>query len=252
MTPSLPTLSTASAIVSPICGSAAEMAPTLAICGLVVDLLGLVLDRLDGELGRALDAALQAHRVGAGRDVAQAFLHDRLGEHRGRRRAVTGDVVGLLRDLLDQLGADLLLGVVELDLLGDRDAVVRDRGGAPLLLEDHVAALRAERDLHGVGELVHAPLERAPCVLIERDDLRCHPFSFPGPWARWWSVGSQAGLPTASTRGCRVLTIVAANRVWVASLPPARAHRCVGYPTRDQASFGGRLARATPPRTGGA
>jgi hypothetical protein len=34
MTPSLPTLSTASAIVSPIWGSAAEIAPTLAICAL--------------------------------------------------------------------------------------------------------------------------------------------------------------------------------------------------------------------------
>ena len=71
----------------------------------------------------------------------------RPGEHGGGRRAVTGDVVGLLGDLLDELGADLLVGVLELDLLGDRDPVVRDRGGAPLLLEHDVAALRAEGDL---------------------------------------------------------------------------------------------------------
>ena len=162
---------------------------------LAVDLLGLVLDGLDGELGGALDAALERHRVGAGRDVAQAFLHDRLGEHGGRRRAVTGDVVGLLGDLLDELGADLLLRVVELDLLGDRDAVVRDRGGAPLLLEDHVAALGAERDLDGVGELVHAPLERTPCFLVEGDDLRSHPFS------------SSAGRSGFSACGSRLLAL---------------------------------------------
>ena len=139
-----------------------------------VDVLGDGLDPLDRELDRPLDAALERHRVRAGRDVAQAFLHDRLREHGRRRGAVTGDVVGLLRDLLDELGADLLERVVELDLLGDRDAVVRDRGGAPLLLEDDVAALGPQRDLHGVRELVHAALERAPRVLVERDDLRCH------------------------------------------------------------------------------
>ena len=54
-----------------------------------------------------------------------------------------------------------LVGVLEVDLLGDGDAVVGDRGGAPLLLQHDVAALRAEGDADGVGELVHAAL-RAP------------------------------------------------------------------------------------------
>ena len=75
--------------------------------------------------------------------------------------AVAGDVVRLLGDLLHQLGADLLVRLLELDLLGDGDTIVGDRGGAPLLLEDDVAALRAEGDLDGVGEGVHAPLETA-------------------------------------------------------------------------------------------
>jgi hypothetical protein len=108
----------------------------------------------------------------------QALAHHRPGEHRGGRRAVTGDVVGLLGDLLDELGADLLVGVLELDLLGDRHAVVRDRGRAPLLLENDVATLRAEGYAHGVGELVHARLEAATCFLVESDDLR-HPLVPP-------------------------------------------------------------------------
>ena len=114
---------------------------------------------------------LRRHRVGAGGDVAQALADQRLGEHGRGRRAVTGDVVRLLGDLLDELGADLLVRVLELDLLGDGDTVVGDRGGAPLLLEDDVAALGAEGHLDGVGELVHAALEAAPGLLVERDDL---------------------------------------------------------------------------------
>jgi len=147
-----------------------------------LDLLGvgqqLVGDGLDG----LLDALLQRDRVGAGRDVAQALAHERLGEHRGGRRAVTGDVVGLLGDLLDELRADLLVRVVELDLLGDRHAVVRDGGSAPLLLEHDVAAAGAEGHLDGVGQGVQAALEAAAGLLVESDDL-CHKCVVPpGRW----------------------------------------------------------------------
>ena len=136
-----------------------------------VDLLGDVLDGGDGGFDGGLDALLERHRVGAGGHVAQALADHGPGQHGGGRRAVTGDVVGLLGDFLDQLGADLLVRVLELDLLGDRYAVVGDRGGAPLLLEDDVAALGAERDANGVGELVHAALERPAGLLVEGDHL---------------------------------------------------------------------------------
>src|SRR5699024_10282768 len=82
-----------------------------------------------------------------------------------------GDVVGLLGDLLHQLRADLLPGVLELDLLGDGHTVVGDRRRAPLLLEDDVAALRAEGDLDRVGKTVHAALKATPRLLVKGDDL---------------------------------------------------------------------------------
>ncbi|CAM5721236.1 hypothetical protein SGLAM104S_02944 [Streptomyces glaucescens] len=171
MTPSLPTLSMASAISSPIWVSAAEMEAVEAICSLVSTSLACVEQRTGDGLDGLLDTALQSHRVGTGGHVAQALADQRLGENGGRGRTVTGDVVRLLGDFLDQLGADLLVRVLELDLLGDGDTVVGDRGRAPLLLEDDVAALGAERHLHGVRELVHAALEAAPRLLVERDDL---------------------------------------------------------------------------------
>ena len=137
----------------------------------------------DRGLDPGLDALLQRHRVGAGGHVAQALAHHRPGEHGGSGGAVTRDVVGLLRDFLDELRTDLLVRILELDLLGDRDAVVRDRGSAPLLLEDDVAALRAERDAHRVGELVHARFQAPTSVLVESDDLG-HVVSL-----RWDAVG---------------------------------------------------------------
>jgi hypothetical protein len=69
-------------------------------------------------------------------------VDDRLGEHRGGGGAVAGHVVGLGRRLLQELGAHVGEVVVELDLLGDRDAVVGDGRGAELLVEGDVAALR--------------------------------------------------------------------------------------------------------------
>src|SRR5664280_1795933 len=137
-----------------------------------LDVLGglgqILADRLYG----GLDALLQAHRVGAGGHVAQAFAHQRLGQDGGGGGAVTGDVVGLLRDFLDELGPDLLVRVLELDLLGDAHTVVGDGGSTPLLLQDDVAALRAERHPYRVSELVHAPLESAARLLVKRDHLR--------------------------------------------------------------------------------
>ena len=95
----------------------------------------------------------------------------RLGDHGRGGRAVAGDVVGLGGDLLGQLGAEVLERVVELDLTGDGHAVVGDGRRAPLLVEDDVAALGAERHLDGVGEGVDAALEGSAGMLVELEDL---------------------------------------------------------------------------------
>jgi hypothetical protein len=61
----------------------------------------------------------------------EALFVDGFGEDRRGRRAVAGDVGGLAGDLLHELGAHVLVLVLELDLLGDRDAVLGDGRGAP-------------------------------------------------------------------------------------------------------------------------
>ena len=174
MTPSLPTLSSASAIVSPIAGSAAEIEATWAISSLDSTSLASFLIDSTAALDGLLDAALERHRVRAGGDVLHAALDHGAGEDRRGGGAVTGDVVRLGRDFLGELSAHVLPRVVELDLLRDRHAVVRDRGGSPLLVEHDVLALGAERDRDRVGELVDAGLEAAPRFLAELQQLRRH------------------------------------------------------------------------------
>ena len=146
------------------------MAATAAICSRVSTGRALLGDLRDDRLDGLLDAALDDHRVGAGGDVLEALGDDRLAEHDRGGGAVAGDVVGLGRDLLEELRAHVLERVVELDLAGDGDAVVGDRRRAELLVEDDVAALGAERHLDRVGEAVDAPLEGATSGLVE-DEL---------------------------------------------------------------------------------
>ena len=142
ITPSLPTLSIASEIRPPISSSAAEIEATWAICCFESTSTDSALIESTAADDGGLDALLETHRVGAGGHVAEAFTHHRPGQHRGGRGAVTGDVVGLLGDFLDERRTDLLVRVFEFDLLGDRDTVVGDRGRTPLLVEHDVAALR--------------------------------------------------------------------------------------------------------------
>ena len=172
MTPSLPTLSIASAISSPTWRPARRSWRRAAIVLLVLDRAGgleqLVADGLDG----GVDAPLERERAGAGGDVAQALADHRLGQHGRGGGAVTRDVVGLGGDLLGQLGAEVLVRVLQLDLTGDGDAVVGDGRRAELLVDDDVAAPGADRHLHGVGKLVDAALEGAAGVLVELQDLR--------------------------------------------------------------------------------
>src|SRR6185436_10782445 len=125
---------------------------------------------------RLLDAALELHRVGASHDHLDAFAVDRLREHRGGRRAVTGRVRRLARDFTDHLRAHVLERVLEVDLLGHRHTVLGDGGGAELLVDDDVPALGAERDFDRVGECVHAAEDRLARLLTVHN-LLCHDFS---------------------------------------------------------------------------
>src|SRR6266702_2045539 len=143
-------------------GDGGDLLLGLEVTRVVADVLG---DRLDGPL----DAALEPHRVGAGGHVAEPLVHQRLRQHGRGGGAVTGDVVGLGRDFLGELGPEVLVVVLELDLLGDRHTIVGDGGRAPLLVEHDVATLGAECHPHHDGE--HVAGGEDPVVLAAVLDL---------------------------------------------------------------------------------
>ena len=157
-------------------------------CGDVLDVMFAfdgnreLLDLVDDGLRAKIDAALELHRVGARREVAQAFSDDRLSDDGRGGRAVAGHVVGLRGGLLEHLGAHVLEVILEFDLFGDGHAIMRDRRCAPLLINGHVAAAWAQGDLDRVGQGINTGLQLSTRLGVV-DELFCgHGFSSRELW----------------------------------------------------------------------
>ncbi len=139
-----------------------------------LDGLGELADLLRHRLHRLAHPPRQRVGVNAGSDVLVALPEEGFGQHGRGCRAVAGIVGGLACGLLDQLRAHVLKLVAQLDLLGDRHAVLGHRGRAPGLLNDGVAAARAERALDGGGQLLDAGQQLLAGVHIKGQFLDCH------------------------------------------------------------------------------
>ena len=150
----------------------AEIVPTCAIA--FGSLQGLESFLTPGGDDREVDAALQVHRVRARGDRLQALADDRLRKHRGGGGAVAGLIGGVGRDFLYHLRAHVLELVLQLDLLRDRDTVLRHGGGTEALVENRVAALGSQRHLHGVRQNIHALEHARPGVVTETYVFSCH------------------------------------------------------------------------------
>src|SRR5665648_752438 len=121
-------------------------------------------------LEAGVDAVANAVKVTLGPKGRYVVIDKKFGAP-----TITNDGVTIAREIevedvfenqgAHELRALVLEDVLDLDLTGDGDAVVRDRRGAELLVDDDVAALGPERHLHGVRDRVHAGLEGPPRVL---------------------------------------------------------------------------------------
>ncbi len=133
----------------------------------VLHLLGDLVEVRDGGLNGLADAALNADGVAAGGHELQAFAINRLGQHGRGGGAVARGVAGLAGDFAHHLGAHVFIRILQLDFLGDGDAVLGHGGGAEFLVEHDVAAFGAERGGDGAGELGHPAQHGLPCGFIE-------------------------------------------------------------------------------------
>ena len=139
--------------------------------GIAAHGLGALSDLGDDLGGRLFHAAAQAHGVGSGRHIFQAFAHQGLGQQGGGGGAVPSGVLGFAGYLLHELGADVLERILEFDVAGDGDAVIDDVGCAEFLLQHHVAAAGADGHLHRVGQGIDTPLQGATGGIREADQL---------------------------------------------------------------------------------
>ena len=76
--------------------------------------------------------------------------------------------------LAHHLRAHVLELVGEFDLLGDRHAILGDARRAIALVQDHVATLRTERDLHRLGKYVDATQHALTGIVAEPNVFRSH------------------------------------------------------------------------------
>ena len=150
-------------------GDGAHLGDGVALHGLL-DGVEAFHHRIHGQV----DALLDLHGVGAAHHGLDAFLVDGPGQHGGGGGAVAGHVGGLGGHLAHQLGAHVLVLLLQLDLLGDGDAVLGHERGTELLLDQDVAPFGPEGDLHRVGELVHAAQDRLAGVFGIDDGLGSH------------------------------------------------------------------------------
>src|SRR3989454_106830 len=78
----------------------------------------------------------------------------------------------IFADFLHHLGAHILEGIFQLDFFRDRNAVFRDQRRTKLLVENHIAALRPQRDLHCISKYVNAPQDCLAGIFTVNDLFR--------------------------------------------------------------------------------
>ena len=129
-------------------------------------------------LHSSLNAALYVGGSRAAGDIAQALVDQCLCEHGCGGGTVTGYVVGLGGDFLRQLGAQVLVRVVQFNFAGNGHAVIGDDGCTPLLVEHNIAPARAEGYLDRVCQLIDASLQGLAGGIVEFK-LLSHVFATP-------------------------------------------------------------------------
>ena len=157
MTPSLPTFCIASEIILPISVSPlAAMAPTCAVSAGVVIFLVLffsssttAVTALSMPRFRSIGFMPAATALAPSRTIACASTVAVVVPSPAMSLVLDATSRTICAPMFSNLSA-------ELDLLGDRHAVLGDARRAEALVEHHVAALRAQRDLHRIGQDVHA------------------------------------------------------------------------------------------------
>lgn len=120
-----------------------------------------------------VDPTFQVHRVGSGGYVLETFADDGVTQHGSRSGAITCNVGRLAGNFLQHLGAHVFHGVFQLDFFSHGYPVLGDAGSPEFLLDDHIATLGSEGNLHCVSQDVDTLLHAIAGFDI-KEYLLCH------------------------------------------------------------------------------
>ena len=129
--------------------------------------LGHALQLADNSFDGLVDAPLDVDGVGACCYIFHAVLVDGISEHGCRRGAVASHVGGLGSNFPQELGAHVLIGVLELDLFCYGDAILSDGRGAEFFVNDDIPTPGTECGLHGITQSGDALQDLLSCGIAE-------------------------------------------------------------------------------------
>ncbi len=124
--------------------------------------------------GCLVDTPFQVHWVHARCNGTQAFCHDGLRQYGCSGGTITGHIVGLGSHFFNHLGAHVFELVFQLDFFGYRYTVFSDGGGTKSLVQNHVAAFRAQSYLDCVCQYVNAFDHFGAGAVTEFNFFSCH------------------------------------------------------------------------------
>src|SRR5262249_41583843 len=135
--------------------------------GTIADFLRELFQILDDCIDTFHDAALQRSRIRTSGHVAKTFAVNGFRENRRRSRAVARDIRRFGCDFSHELRAHVFVRVFELDLFCHCHTILGDRRAAEFLVENDVAAGRAECGLDGFRQLLDTAQQRVPRAFVE-------------------------------------------------------------------------------------
>lgn len=119
-----------------------------------------------------INTSLNVSRVQSCLNFFISLFVDGSGKESGCGSTVSGLIVSLVGDILDESSSDVGSFVGEIDCLGDSNSVLCDLGRSVALIDENVAASGSESDLDRIGELF-AAFEELFAGLTAEEELLC-------------------------------------------------------------------------------